>query len=156
MEIINPVKVGVVGAGTCSEEITKTAYAVGRGVAVRKALLVCGGLGGVMEAAAKGAREAGGITVGILPGDNDTEANPYISIPIATGMGHARNTLVVKASNVLIAVSGSYGTLSEIALALKMGKDVVGLHTWRNIAGVQHAETAEEAVEKAFTLLTRS
>jgi uncharacterized protein (TIGR00725 family) len=156
MEIMKPVKVGVVGAGTCSKEIAKTAYAVGRGIAVRKALLVCGGLGGVMEAAAKGAKEAGGITVGILPGDNDADANPYISIPIATGMGHARNTLVVKASNVLIAVSGSYGTLSEIALALKMGKDVVGLHTWSTIAGVQNAETAEEAVEKAFNLLSHS
>lgn len=156
MEIVNRVKVGVVGAGTCPEEIKKAAYAVGRGIAERKALLVCGGLGGVMEAAAKGALEAGGVTVGILPGDNDSQANPYISIPISTGMGQARNTLVVKASNVLIAVSGGYGTLSEIALALKMGKDVVGLHTWRHIAGVEHAESATEAVEKAFALLRRT
>jgi uncharacterized protein (TIGR00725 family) len=156
MEIINPVKVGVVGAGTCADEIAKAAHAVGRMIAEKKGLLICGGLGGVMEAAAKGAKEAGGVTVGILPGENDNEANSYISIPIATGMGHARNTLVVRASDVVIAISGGYGTLSEIALALKMGKAVVGLHTWRHIAGIEHAQTAEEAVEKAFTLLKHS
>lgn len=155
MENLNRLRVGLIGAGTCPEEIYKTAYAVGKAIAEKKAVLICGGLGGVMEAAAKGAVEAGGFTVGILPGESKSDSNPYISLPIATGLGHARNVLIIRAADVVIAVSGGYGTLSEIALALKMGKGVVGLHTWRHIPGIEHAMSVDEAVEKAFALLEK-
>ena len=153
MERIKPIRIGLLGAGSCSEEVYKVAYTVGKELAEREAVLVCGGLGGVMEAASKGAYEAGGVTVGILPGESETDANPYITLAIPTGLGHARNVLVVRAAHVAIAVSGGYGTLSEIALALKMGKGVVGLHTWRNIAGIEHVSSAEEAVDTAFKML---
>jgi uncharacterized protein (TIGR00725 family) len=108
---------------------------VGREVAARGALLVCGGLGGVMEAACRGAKDAGGRTVGILPGTDRAAANPFVDIAIPTGLGEARNALVVGAADGLIAVGGGYGTLSEIALALKAGKRVVGLDSW-DIEGV--------------------
>lgn len=108
-----------------------------------------------MEAAAKGATEAGGLTVGILPGHRAEEANPYIQVPIATDMGHARNVILVRSADGVIAISGGYGTLSEIGLALKMWKPVVGLHTWPGIEGVQYVESPEEAVEKVFQLLER-
>ena len=113
------------------------------------------GLGGVMEMAAKGAREAGGLTVGLLPGFNFSDANPHIDIAIPTGLSHARNMLVVRASMALIAVEGSYGTLSEIALALKMGKPVIGLHTWDIGPEIIKAHTAQEAVEKALHMVKK-
>ncbi|RMF87066.1 MAG: TIGR00725 family protein, partial [Nitrospinota bacterium] len=122
-------------------------------IAIRGAILVCGGLGGVMEAAARGAREGGGLTVGILPGCEATEANPYIDIPIVTGMSHARNLLIVRTAEVVIALPGEYGTLSEIALALKIGRPVVGLHTWSLDQAILQVSTPQEAVEKAFALL---
>ncbi len=156
MDGTGAIRIGIIGAGTCPSEIYKTAYAVGKAVAERNGILVCGGLGGVMEAGAKGASEAGGITVGILPGDDEKEANPYITVPIATGMGYARNVLVVRSSQALIAVSGGYGTLSEIALALKMGKEVFGLYTWKHIPGIEHAATVEGAVERAFETVASS
>lgn len=146
-------RIGIIGAGLCDPEFSLLAEEVGRRVAERKAILYCGGLGGIMEAAAKGATRAGGITVGILPGVKATDANPYIRIPVTTGMGHARNVILVRSCEVLIAISGSYGTLSEIAIALKMWKPVVGLKTWRDLADVHYVNSAEEAVEKAFSLL---
>ncbi len=154
MERMRPIRIGIVGAGSCSEEVSKAAYAVGKAVAEREAVLVCGGLGGVMEAAAMGAYEAGGVTIGILPGENEADANPYITLPMPTGLGPARNVLLVRAAHVAIAISGGYGTLSEIALALKMGKRVVGLHTWKNIPGIEHVSSPEEAVDTAFALLS--
>lgn len=102
-----------------------------------------------MEAACRGARAEAGTTVGILPGLDRAAANPHVDVAIATGLGEARNALVVRAADVLIAVGGAYGTLSEIALALKAGKRVIGLRTW-NIEGLQAAQSAEEAVEAAF------
>jgi uncharacterized protein (TIGR00725 family) len=147
------IKVGIIGAGLCNSRISKLAEEVGRRVAERKAVLYCGGLGGVMEASAKGATVAGGITVGILPGVKASDANPYIHIPVVTGMGHARNVILVRSSDVLIAISGSHGTLSEIALALKMWKPVVGLETWEHIPEVHYVDSAEEAATKAFALL---
>jgi uncharacterized protein (TIGR00725 family) len=108
---------------------------VGRELASAGAVVVCGGLGGVMEAACRGAREAGGQTVGILPGTDRAAANAFVDIAIPTGLGEARNALVVRAADALIAVGGGYGTLSEIALALKAGKRVVGLDSW-DIDGV--------------------
>ncbi len=132
------------------------AEAVGRGLASRGAALVCGGLGGVMEAACRGARSAGGLTVGILPGDDRRSANAHVDIPVVTGLGQARNAIVVKTAQAVIAIDGSYGTLSEIALALTNGIPVIGLGTWALSLGGQsdrsvvEARDAEEAVEKAM------
>jgi uncharacterized protein (TIGR00725 family) len=141
--------VGVVGPGRASAEQAAAAERVGRLVAARGAVLVCGGLGGVMEAASRGAREADGVTVGILPGADRSSANPHIVVAVPTGLGEARNALVVRAADVLIAVGGGYGTLSEIALALKAGKRVIGLATWE-IEGVETAADPEAAVEAAL------
>ncbi len=122
-------------------------------MAERDAVVVCGGLAGVMEAACRGAKQSGGITVGILPGLSRDAANPYVDVAVATGLGEARNALVVRAADVLIAVGGGHGTLSEIALALKAGKRVIGLGTWQ-IDGVEAAAEPEAAVAAAFGPLT--
>jgi uncharacterized protein (TIGR00725 family) len=126
---------------------------VGRGLAERGTVLVCGGLGGVMEAACRGAKEAGGTTVGILPGLDPADANPYVDVALATGLGEGRNLLVVRAADALIAIGGGHGTLSEIALALKAGKRVVGIGTW-DIEGVVPAPDAAAAVEAALADLS--
>ena len=120
--------VAVVGGGNCSGAEAEWAAAVGRLVAERGAVLVCGGLGGVMEAAARGAKQAGGLTIGILPGSDPGAANPHIDVAIATGMGEMRNALIVRGAQAVIAIGGGVGTLSEIALALRIGTPVVGLH----------------------------
>jgi uncharacterized protein (TIGR00725 family) len=122
--------VAVIGAGTATADETDVAVRVGRAVAEAGAVLVCGGLGGVMEAACRGARQAGGTTVGILPGSDRAEANPYVDVVVPTGMGEARNALVVGSADAVVAVGGGLGTLSEIALALRAGTAVVGLGTW--------------------------
>jgi uncharacterized protein (TIGR00725 family) len=145
--------IGVVGAGSCSGEVAELARQVGSEIARRGAVLVCGGLGGVMQEAARGAKEQGGLTVGILPGSNVTEANPYIDIAVATIMGQARNAIIVETAQALIAVAGGYGTLSEIALALKIGKTVVALRPQFEIFGVGRADTAETAVTIIFNKL---
>ncbi len=146
-------RIGIIGAGLCDRETEDMAREVGKLVARRKALLYCGGLGGVMEAAARGAFEAGGTTVGILPGAKASDANPYITIPVVTGMSHARNVILVRSSQAVISIGGSHGTLSEIALALKMWRPVVGLKTWEHLDDVHYVGTPGEAVEKAFELL---
>lgn len=153
MVLRNKRRIGVIGTGIADQMVYAWAYEVGRLLGERGAMVFCGGLGGVMEAAAKGALEAGAITVGILPGNKAEEANPYIQIPVVTDMGHARNVILVRSVEGVIAVSGGYGTLSEIALALKMWKPVVGLKTWPGIEGVIYAETPEEAVDRLFRLL---
>lgn len=122
--------VAVIGSAACRPPVAEAAEAVGREIAQRGHVLVCGGRGGVMEAACRGAKAAGGLTVGILPGTDRREANPFVDVPIATGLGEARNVLVVRAADAVVAVHGEAGTLSEIGLALKMGKPVVGLGTW--------------------------
>ena len=137
--------VAVVGAGRASAEQEEVAEEVGRALAERSAVVVCGGLGGVMEAAARGAKEAGGTTLGILPSLDRADANPFVDLAVATGLGEARNALVVRAADALVAVGGEYGTLSEIALALKAGKRVVGVGSWE-IDGVEQAASAAEAV----------
>jgi uncharacterized protein (TIGR00725 family) len=150
--------VAVVGpsAGTPAE--LAIGEAVGRMVAEAGAVLVCGGMGGVMEAAAGGATKAGGKTVGILPTASRLEGNPYLTVAVATGMGEARNAIVVRTSDVVIAVHGEFGTLSEIALALKIGKPVVGLGTWElrkagePVDAIVRATSAEDAVAKALRL----
>lgn len=137
--------VGVIGAGRAEEELLKIAEKVGSLLAKKGLILINGGLGGVMEASAKGAFHEGGITIGLLPTGKKEDANPYIKIPIPTGMGEMRNALIVRASDILIAIGGEYGTLSEIALALKTGKKVIGIKTWK-IPGVIEVESAEEAL----------
>ncbi len=150
--------VAVVGAGTADVPTVAIAEEVGRRLARAGALLVCGGLGGVMEAACRGARSEGGTTVGILPGIDRREANAWVDVAIPTGLGEARNALIVRAADVLIAIGGEYGTLSEIALALKTGKPVVGLDTWelsrRGVASSEiiRVSTTAEAVERALEL----
>ena len=146
--------IAVIGAGVADESLCKIAEAVGRLIARRNAILICGGLGGVMEAASKGARSEGGIAVGILPQDHKNEANSYIDIPVATGFGEGRNIIIVRTADAVIAVGGKYGTLSEIAFALRLGKPVIGIRTWA-IKGITKAETAEDAVNKAFEALLK-
>ena len=123
------------GPGTCDEKTARLAEEVGRLIAEAGAILICGGLGGVMEAASKGSSRAGGTVVGILPSDDDSTANPFVTISIVTGMGNARNAINVLTSHALIAIEGGPGTLSEIALALKIGTPVVGLDTWHATMG---------------------
>ena len=145
--------IGVIGAGACPKDVEDLAVEVGRAIAEAGGILVCGGLGGVMEAAARGAKAAGGTTVGVLPGPDTTAANASIDFAIATNVGHARNVIIVHTSAVLIAVSGGYGTLSEIALALKAGKRVVALRPRFSIPDVTIAEDAQEAVSLAMRLI---
>jgi uncharacterized protein (TIGR00725 family) len=150
---------GVIGAGECDAATATVAEAVGREIARRGAALVCGGLGGVMAAACRGARSAGGLTIGILPGVHRADANPWVDIPVVTGLDQARNVLVVRTAQAIIAVGGEYGTLSEIAFALKLGVPVVGLDTWqlarrgRPVSAIVEARTPVEAVEKAIALI---
>ena len=149
----SPPIIGVIGAGQCENSIYELAFQVGEEIAKRGAILVCGGLGGVMEAAAKGAFMAGGITVGILPGPSSNSANPYIKIPVATDMGQARNVIIAHSADGLVAVSGGAGTLSEIGHGLKIGKPIVGLKTIPNLRGVHYVDTSEEAVARIFELI---
>lgn len=142
-------QIGVLGASSCGPDMEQAAYEVGKEIARQGAILLCGGLGGVMQAASKGAREAGGLTVGILPGASASEANPYITLRIVTDMGHARNVVLVRSADAVIAVSGGYGTLSEIAIARKIGVPCIGLHTWDLDPGVVRAEDAVQAVRCA-------
>lgn len=144
--------IGVIGGRRLSKALLAEAEEVGRLIARAGAIVLTGGLDGVMEAASRGARSEGGITIGILPQEDKTHANEYIVIPIATGLGIARNIIIARASDALIAVGGEYGTLSEIAFALQMGKPVVGIGTWK-IDGVIEAGSAKEAVEKSIKLI---
>lgn len=147
--------IAVIGAGDADKNTLRIAEEVGKLIAKRNAILICGGLGGVMEAAAKGAKSEGGITVGILPGNHKNDANPYIDVPVNTGFGEGRNVIIIRSADALIAVGGEYGTLSEIALALKTGKPVIGINTW-DIKGIIRAESAEDAVNKVFESLLNS
>jgi hypothetical protein len=143
--------IGVIGGREVDKELIEIAYEVGREIARRGAIMVCGGLGGVMEAASRGVYEEGGIAVGILPSDRKEDANPYIKIPVATGLGIGRNVIIARTADALIAVGGGYGTLSEIAFALQLGKPVIGIRTW-DIKGVYLSNNAKDSVEKALTL----
>jgi uncharacterized protein (TIGR00725 family) len=141
--------IAVVGAGEPDEALERLAEKVGAALASRGAAVVCGGLSGVMAAACRGAKGAGGITVGLLPGLDPDAANAWVDVAIPTGLGEARNALVVRAGRAVIAIGGGYGTLSEIALALKTGVRVVGLDTW-DIAGIEVATDPEGAVALAL------
>ena len=153
--MLNKTHIGAIGAGECSTEIYGIAYEVGCLVGQNEWVLVCGGLGGVMEGAAKGCFENGGITVGILPSTEKRSANPFVTLAIPTGMGEARNVLVVRASDVVVAIAGGYGTLSEIGLALKIGKPVIGLKTWPGIDGIDYVETPDQAINMVVKYLSR-
>jgi len=149
------VYIGVIGESAPPPHLLETAEAVGRCVAEAGAVLVCGGMGGVMEAACRGAQAAGGVTIGILPGPDRRDGNAYLTHAIPTGLGYARNILVVRSSDALIAVGGKFGTLSEIAYAKIESRPVIGLDTWTleraNLPDpIVRATSPRDAVEKAF------
>ena len=146
--------VAVVGPGEASPDQLHTAEEVGAGLAAAGVVVVTGGLGGVMEAACRGARSRRGRTLGILPGDDRDAANGWVEIAVPTGMGELRNGLVVRAADAVVALGGGYGTLSEIALALKLGRPVVGLGTWE-VHGVDHVSTPEDALALIAGLLVQ-
>lgn len=143
--------IGIIGSSSPTLEEELFAQEVGERLARKGVIIICGGLGGVMEASARGAKKANGLTIGILPGISKEDANQYIDIPIPTGFGEARNLIIIRSSSSVIAIGGGYGTLSEIAFALKLGTPVVGLKTW-DIKGIVKVETAEDAVLKAIEL----
>ena len=151
--------IAVIGGSQASREEAQLAEEVGSELARRGAALVCGGLGGVMEAACKGAQAEGGLTIGILPGDSRQAANPYVEIPIVTGIGYARNVIVVKTAQAVIAIGGSYGTLSEISHARQSDIPIIGLNTWSLAINGQPddsiipTQNAAEAVSKALSLI---
>lgn len=148
--------IAIVGGNRASSRLLSEAESVGRELARQGCTLVCGGRGGIMEAACRGARAEGGHTIGILPGANSRDMNAYVEFPIVTGMGYARNVIIVRTAEAVIAIGGAYGTLSEVAHALNLGKPVIGLHTWRftndNVddSPVVRASDAQDAVEKAM------
>jgi uncharacterized protein (TIGR00725 family) len=145
--------VGVIGGSELTPELYNAAEQIGREVAARQGVLITGGLTGAMEAASKGAKAGGGLTIGILPGCSSREANPYIDLPIVTGLSEARNIIIVRTADVLIAVGRGAGTLSEIAFALKFTKPVIGLDSWHVTDQIICVQTPQEAVARAFELL---
>jgi len=145
-----PIAVSVVGAGSADAATMELARRVGRAIALSGAVVVCGGLGGVMEGACRGAAEAGGSSLALLPGSERSAANPYATLVVPTGLGHARNVLVVSAGEAVVALPGEMGTLSEVALALKIGRPVVAIGAWEGIAGVERAADPESAVAWAI------
>lgn len=153
--------IAVIGPGTSlSPDVEALAEQVGREVARSSSTLICGGLGGVMEAACRGARSEGGRTVGILPGYSADEANGWVEVPIATGLGEARNLVIVRTADAVIAVGGRYGTLTEIAFALHEGKPVIGLGSWKltqpgkQVDELKHANDAKDAIRKALAAIS--
>jgi len=148
--------IGVIGAADASSNGLEKAYEVGGLIAKAGAVLVCGGLGGVMEAASRGCFDAGGEVIGILPGNSAADANPYITHPIVTAMGHARNVILVQTAAALIAIEGGYGTLAEIAIARKLAKPLVLLDSWQDIDETLTADAPHQAVATIFSLLGRN
>jgi uncharacterized protein (TIGR00725 family) len=148
--------IAVIGAGVASPDEEAAAEEIGRRLAEAGATIVCGGLGGVMDAAARGCGSAGGTSIGILPGDDRAAGSPHLTVRVATGLGEARNVIVARAADAVIAIGGEFGTLSEIAFALKMGKRVIGLGTWAlDLEGLpgdpmQRAADAADAVDRAL------
>jgi uncharacterized protein (TIGR00725 family) len=153
--------IAVIGDSSCPQEEAKLAETVGELLAEGRVTVICGGLGGVMEAVCRGAKSKGGLTVGILPGRDSTMANPWVDIPVVTGLGEARNVVVVKSARAVIAIGGGYGTLSEIAYALKSRIPVIGLNTWslsrngRDDDSIIRVQSPTEAVDKAISLAKR-
>jgi uncharacterized protein (TIGR00725 family) len=152
MRTVRPRRIAVIGSGSCDAATVETARVLGRLLAERGFQVVCGGLSGVMAGACQGAREAGGTTIGILPGDDPEAANPFVDVVIVTGMGIARNVLVVRNGHAVVAVAGEAGTLSEIGIAQKIGRPVVALGRYAALSGVIPAATAREAADLVAAL----
>ena len=146
--------IAVIGAGSCDRKIYELAESVGKEIAIREGIVVCGGLFGVMEACCKGARSAGGLTIGILPGISIDEANDFVDFPIATGQGISRNAIIAHTGRAAIAVDGKYGTLSEIGFFMQLEKPVIGLETWDVSDDIVRAATPAQAVDQAFKYIT--
>jgi uncharacterized protein (TIGR00725 family) len=147
--------IAVVGAGKCSKKLRDTAAVVGKYVAEQGGILVCGGMGGIMEGAARGAKEAGGITIGILPTGDKADANEYIDYAIPTGFGEARNIIVVRTADAVVAFPGKYGTLSEMAFALHAGKPVIAINAWRLGDEIVQVDDPLEAAKLAMELAAK-
>jgi uncharacterized protein (TIGR00725 family) len=147
--------IAVIGAHDCTPAGYEAGVTIGRRLAERGAVVVCGGRGGIMEAAARGAREAGGVTIALLPGEDPAEANPFIDHPLPTGLGIARNALVVRAGRAVIAVEGGWGTLSEMAMAIKLGLPVAAWQSWPGLDRVMYVDRPEEAVDRVWSRLDR-
>lgn len=161
MESVGFKIIGVIGSSKADPDVLRLAEEVGEAIAKSGAAVVCGGLSGVMEAVCKGARRCGGLTIGIIPSDQKSDANQYVQIPIVTGMGVGRNVMLVKTADVLIAVGGEFGTLSEIAHALNLGKTVIGLRTWklekahtRPIPNLVEVDDPKKAVDLALRAIS--
>lgn len=137
-------QIAVVGGSDPTPDVRDLAKEVGRTIASLGSVLICGGLGGVMEAAAQGAKESGGLTIGIIPDYATDLANPYIDVVIGTGLGHARNVVVVASAALVVALPGSHGTRSEVSIGLRLARPVIGLRSWREIEGVHYVENVEE------------
>jgi uncharacterized protein (TIGR00725 family) len=158
MDDERPVIIGVIGGRRPTSEEMELAEAAGRRIAELGAALICGGCRGVMEAACRGAKGSGGLTIGVLPGSDREAANPYVDLPIVTGIGEARNCIIARSAQAVVAIGGSYGTLTEIAYSIAFGTPVVGLGTWHiereghPPAPIHRAATPEEAAERAFAL----
>ena len=153
--------IGVIGSSKAEPDVLKLAEDVGNEIARRGAAVVCGGMTGVMEAVCRGARKEGGLTIGIIPSDRKGDANQFVQIPIVTGMGMGRNVMLVKTADIVIAVGGEFGTLSEIAHALNIGKKVIGLRTWKlerahdkRIPNLIEVDSPKEAVDLALQLIS--
>ncbi len=144
--------IGVIGGSHCSPEIYNLAVEIGERIAESGNMLICGGLSGVMEAACKGAKNKKGLTIGVLPGKLKSEANHWVDMPIVTGMGVARNVIIVRSSDSIIAIDGSHGTLSELAIASNLDVPIVGLRTWEVDLPIKKVNTPKEAVELAIKL----
>ena len=142
--------IAVIGGAQADEKILRLAEQVGSSIAQHNGILVTGGMGGVMNAASKGAKNSGGLVIGILPTINKEDANPYVDIPIVTGIGEARNMIIARTCDAAIAIDGKYGTLSEIAYCLMFNVPVIGIETWEIDAPIIKAKSAEEAVEFVF------
>ena len=145
--------IAVVGAGKCSKKLRDMAAVIGKYVAEQGGVIVCGGMGGVMEGAARGAKEAGGVTIGILPTQDKKDANEFIDYVIPTGFGEARNIMVIRAADGVVALPGKYGTLSEMAFALQMRKPLVSVSAWKLGDEIRHVETPEEAARLVLELV---
>jgi len=145
--------IGVIGASEADKDLLEMAHQLGRDIAQNGWILVTGGLGGVMEASSKGANEEGGMVIGILPTASTKDANDYVTVPIATNMGHARNVIIAHTADALVAVGGGYGTLSEIAVAKKLGKRVFGINSW-DIKDVENKDNADSVINSLRKLLT--
>ncbi|MBU8932773.1 MAG: TIGR00725 family protein [candidate division Zixibacteria bacterium] len=153
MDVNRKPVVAVVGAGKCSKKLRDIAAVIGKYVAEQGGVIVCGGMGGVMEGAARGAKEAGGVTIGILPTQDKNDANEFIDYVIPTGFGEARNIMVIRSADGVVALPGKYGTLSEMAFALQMKKPLVSVSAWKLGDEIRHVETPEEAAKLVMELI---